>query len=51
MYKLFNTHGAPQCGCEILEFEEWYEVDQYIDENPDIILAIAEGYAWIEEEY
>ena len=23
--------GAPQCGVEICEFGEWYEVEEYID--------------------
>lgn len=50
MYKLYNTHGVPQCGCEISEFDTWYDLDRYLDENPEIILEIADGYAWIEEE-
>lgn len=48
-YEIHDTHGAPQCGCEVLRFEEWWELDEYIDGNPDVYERICDGYALIEE--
>ena len=48
-YEVLDTHGVPQCGCEILRFEEFWEVIEYIDENPDVMERIEDGYATIRE--
>ena len=49
-YKLQDSHSAPQCGCEIISFNEWWEVEEYLDANPDVMERISEGYAVITEE-
>lgn len=48
-YQLQDSHGAPQCGCEIISFSEWWEVEEYLDANPDVMERISEGYAVITE--
>lgn len=49
IYRLENTWGLPQCGCEVIDFGEWYELEEYIDNNPDVEELIHEGYARISE--
>lgn len=49
MYEIHDTYGAPQCGCEIIRFEEWYELEEYLDANPDVMERIEGGYAAIKE--
>ena len=48
-YEIHDSHGAPQCGCEIIRFEEWYEVEEYLDEHPDVMERIDQMYATIVE--
>lgn len=49
MYKLTDTYGVPQCTPEVLTFETWYELDEYLDSNPDVMDRIENGYAFISE--
>lgn len=44
-----DTYGAPQCGMDEIEFDEWYEVEEYLGEHPDVIERIDSGYATIIE--
>lgn len=48
MYKLHDTYGAPQAGCETQCFDTRDELDDYLAANPDVEERIAEGYATIE---
>lgn len=48
-YKLCDSRGLPQAGCDEEYFDEWYELEEYLDENPDVQDRISEGYAWIED--
>lgn len=47
MFEIHDSYGYPQCGCEITTFDEWYELEEYIDANPDVLERIYEGYATI----
>lgn len=49
MYEIHDSHGAPQCGCEIIRFETWWELEEYLDEHPDVTERISEMYATIRE--
>lgn len=48
-YEIHDTHGAPQCGCEVLRFEWFYELEEYLEDNPDVEERIREDYAFIKE--
>ena len=48
-YSIEDTHGTPQAGLEVLDFETWDELQEYLDENPDVQERIEEGYATIKE--
>lgn len=48
-YEVHDTHGAPQCGCEVIRFDEWWELEEYLDESPDLMERLEEGYAFIVE--
>lgn len=48
-YEIHDTHGAPQCGCEVIAFETWWELEEYLDEHPDVMERIHEMYATIVE--
>lgn len=48
-YSIEDTHGLPQAGLEVLDFETWDELQEYLDENPDVQERIQEGYATIKE--
>lgn len=48
-YQIQDSHGAPQCGCEVIDFGEWWEVEEYLDANPEVVERISEGYALIKE--
>ena len=50
-YKLEDSYGAPQAGCDIKYFSEWYELEEYLEDNPDVEERISEGYATIKERY
>lgn len=49
MYEIHDSHWAPQCGCEIIRFETWWELEEYLDEHPDVLERIREMYATIVE--
>lgn len=36
-YEIRDTYGAPQCGCNVKRFTEWYDVEEYIEMNPDVM--------------
>lgn len=48
-YCIIDTRGIPQCGAAYIFFDAWFELDYYLDENPDIMERISEGYAIIQE--
>lgn len=48
-YEVHDTYGAPQCGCEVRKFAEWWEVEEYLESNPEVLYRIEEGYATIVE--
>ena len=48
-YEIHDTHWMPQCGCEVIAFETWWELEEYLDEHPDVIERIEDGYAFIVE--
>ena len=50
-YELHDSHGAPQCGCEIIRFADRYELDDYLDFKQDVCERIESGYAVIVERY
>ena len=49
MITIYDTHGLPQCGCEVLTFDTWYEMEFYLDDNPDLMQRLLDGYARLEE--
>ena len=48
-YKLEDTYGAPQAGVDVKYFETYYDLDEYLEENPDVQDRIDEGYALVKE--
>lgn len=46
-YKLEDTYGFPQAGVDVKYFETWTDLEEYLEENPDVEERIAEGYAGI----
>lgn len=40
MYKLIDTYEAPQCTPDVLTIETWYELEEYLDSNPDVMERI-----------
>ena len=48
-YEIHDSHGAPQCGCEVTRFETWWELQEYLDEHPDVVERLEERYATIIE--
>lgn len=48
-YEIHDTHGTPQAGEDVYQFDEWYEVEDFLDQNPDVQERIDEGYATITE--
>lgn len=48
-YVLEDTYGAPQAGVDTIEFDSIYDVQDYLDENPDVQDRINEGYAGVYE--
>lgn len=49
MYKLTDTYEAPQCTPEVITFETWLELQDYLDNNPGVLCRIENGYAFITE--
>ena len=48
-YEIHDSHGAPQCGCEIVKFDSNWDMDDYLEEHPDVYERIKEGYATVVE--
>lgn len=48
-YEIHDSHGAPQCGCEIVKFDSDWDMDDYLEEHPDVYERIREGYATVVE--
>ncbi len=48
-YEIHDSHGAPQCGCEVTRFDDSYAMDDYLCDHPDVCERINEGYATIVE--
>lgn len=48
MYRIINTHGIPQCGCEVIEVETWDEISEYFDDEFNLEM-LEDGYAWVDE--
>lgn len=48
-YEIHDTNGTPQAGEDVYRFDEWYEVEDFLDQNPDVQERIDEGYATIAE--
>lgn len=50
MWVVYDTHGAPQCGCERIEFHSFDDALWYIDGNSELLERIENGYADVVEE-
>lgn len=48
-YKIEDTFGAPQAGVDVQYFETWADLEDYLEDNPDVEDRISEGYARISE--
>lgn len=48
MYTVTNCHGLPQCGYEIIVFEDWEEFEAYAEEFAE---DFENGYATVSETY
>ena len=46
-YILQDSYGLPQCGCEEIKFKDRYELEAYLQENPDVVERIENSYAVI----
>lgn len=49
MYEIHDSYGVPQCGVDIKSFDDWYELQEYIEVHEDVYNRICEGYAIIIE--
>lgn len=45
-YRVYNNHGIPQCGCEVIDFEDFDEMQDYCMERVE---EMNEGYITVEE--
>ena len=50
MYKLTDTYEAPQCTPEIITFDTWDDLQEYLDGNPGVMDRLETGYAFITED-
>ena len=49
-YQIQDNRGLPQTGCmDTYNFEEWWEVEEFLDNNPDVYEDIENGYATVVE--
>ena len=48
-YIIQDSHWMPQAGCESIGFEEWYEVEEFIESDPGFMERLENGYATIVE--
>ena len=49
MYEIHDTYELPQCGVEVKAFDDWYELQEYIEAHEDVYNRICDGYATIIE--
>lgn len=49
MYKLADTYEALQCTPEVIKFDTWDELQDYVDSNPAVMGRLETGYAFISE--
>ena len=47
-YLIYDCHGLPQCGCDVIECQLWCEVEEYF-EDEEALERLHDGYARIEE--
>ena len=47
-YRVYNNHGIPCCGCEVIDFDDFDEVQDYCMEHEN---DMNDGYITIEEVY
>lgn len=48
-YQIQESFGTPQAGYTCFNFEEWYELEEFLDEFPVVQDDIENGYATIVE--
>lgn len=48
VYRVYNNHGLPFCGCDVIDFTDWYDVQDYCMEHEN---ELNDGYITIEEVY
>ena len=48
-YVIEDTYGAPQCGVESIEFDDYIEMSDYINDTPGLYERIVSGYARVFE--
>lgn len=48
-YQIEDSHGVPQAGMDVVRFETWDDLQEYLDAHPDVMDRISNGYAYIEE--
>lgn len=48
-YILEDTYEAPQAGSDEIEFDSYDELIDYLDDNPDVMDRISDGYALVKE--
>lgn len=47
-YQIQDNRGLPQTGLmDTYNFEEWWEVEEFLDNNPDVYEDIENGYATV----
>lgn len=46
-YILQDSYGLPQCDCEEIKFKDRYELEKYLQKNPDVVERIKNCYAII----
>ena len=50
MYKLTDTYEAPQCTPEVITFDTWDELQEYLSNNSEVMDRLEDGYAFITED-
>lgn len=48
IYRVCNNHGIPQCDCEVIDFEDFNDVQDYCMEHEN---DMNDGYITVEEVY
>ena len=50
IYILKDTCGLPQCGSISTCFDDWYELQDYIEDDEELLERLEQGYAVIVEQ-